>query len=132
MSPFEAELYTEYQAVLLEVLVPYWVQKRIPEVRLVWREVLATKDGARSCEAAFTRALRVRRSAGETVRMGIAKADPAILSLKKALYNRLGRRHDLMTAFIGRTATVGNEQCPYWPDFAYTEPPRGGNVKAGR
>lgn len=127
MSPIEVELFSEFKAILLETLVPLEVQLRIPEVRKIWQEMLATDEGRGRVEEFFAKAIRERRSVGDAVIAGIAEGEGNIWALKNKLYDHIGNDRQLISKFIGRVVTDGNEQCPYW-DGAYVAPPRPGLI----
>jgi len=126
MSPIEDDLLADFRTIMLEVLVPLEVQRRIPGVRDHWRIVLASKEGDKAFKDFFARVLKERRPAGEIIRERIAKAasDKDVATLKNALYTRVGRDRALISSFFRRPITNGNEQCPYWDKFNYQERPK--------
>lgn len=125
MSPIEQELLSDFQAIVLEVLVPLRVQRRIPGVRRLWQDVIATEPGRDALTGLFRESLRTQRSVGETIKQSIAEQNPHMRELKSRLYGKMAHDQSLIRAFMGRPITNGNEQCPYWDGFRYTDAPKG-------
>lgn len=124
--PAIAEMREEFNAVLLEVLVPYEVQLRVPEVRGIWRDLLASKAGSEAADRVFLWTRRRRWSVFEATREAFAQGIPSVVRLREMLYHRMASDEHLIAKFVGRVVTNGNEQCPYWDRFAYADPPRPG------
>lgn len=125
MSPIEQEILSDFQAILLETLVPLRVQRRIPGVRKLWQDVIATGPGRDALNGLFRESLRTQRSVGETIRQGIADQNPHVRELKSRLYGKMARDQSLIRTFMQRPITNGNEHCPYWDGFKYTDAPKG-------
>ncbi|MBI6628305.1 hypothetical protein [Pontibaca salina] len=124
MSPIEQELLSDFQAILLETLVPLPVQRRIPGVRKTWQDVIATGPGRDALTGLFRESLRTQCSVAETIRQGIVDQNPQVRELKDCLYEKIVHDQSLIRTFMQRPITNGNEHCPYWDGFTYTEAPK--------
>lgn len=123
MRSIESELLLDLGTVILEVFVPLAVQRSMPQVRDMWRELVETNQGATAIEDCYSRFLKSRRSVGESVRNGIEAHDKSLILLRDGIYGRIAQNASAIRAFMVRPVTAGNEQCPYWNGFAYTEKP---------
>lgn len=120
----EAALLEDFQSMLLETLVPLGTQRKIPGVRDLWTKVIKSKPGAKAIAEFYKTVMRTNRSVFDSVRVGLQEGDANVVLLKNNLYREISRAHSLFETFFHRTITNGNEQCPFWDRYAYSEPPK--------
>ncbi len=121
MSPTKTDGFADFEILMLDALVPLSVQHRVPAVRKIWSGILQTDAGRDSLANLYEIYLSMDYSASHFVSFALADKNIHMKRLSSAIYKEMFQDHNLIEQIIGRTVTNGNEQCPYWDNFAYSK-----------
>lgn len=112
-----------FSFLVLEALVPIKIQNEAPDIIDLWNRIIRSSEGEAALREIWQRVLSSMHGTSDVVSAMISENDFSILLLKDNLYDFIKNNPMVIHKIIGRVVTYGNEQCPYWNNFAYTLKP---------